>query len=139
MAKKKGKASTRASAFMEGIGTAGGAVGISDGLIGFGAGDLMRQVFYGMGDNNISSKDPTLSAGPMPQDLDSSYLKLNLPGSPLPMNGLTAAQNLQQSIANQDAFLAQYQMAMSKIMPPGANTQLPMGMQPPTPKKKGRR
>ena len=30
----------------------------------------------------------------MPSDLDASYLKLNLPGSPLPVNGLLAPQNM---------------------------------------------
>ena len=30
----------------------------------------------------------------MPPDLDASYLKLNLPGSPLPTNGLLAPNNM---------------------------------------------
>ena len=39
-------------------------------------------------------RDPEVNTSPLPQDLDASYLKLNLPGSPLPMNGLTARLSL---------------------------------------------
>ena len=38
----------------------------------------------------------------MPSDLDASYLKLNLPGSPLPANGLLVPQNLRAAERNQD-------------------------------------
>ena len=66
----------------------------------------------------------------MPADLDASYLKLNLPGSPLPLNAMSSVQNLRASINNQKMFIAQYQMTLSKMMPPAANQQLPVGYPP---------
>ena len=104
MAKKK--AQERADDFLAGLGTAGGAIG-SPGLVTFGAGDTQRQVITGNMDNNWAAKEQQIvEDAPMPQNLDASYLKLNLPGSPLPMNGLTAAQNLNASISNQKMFLS---------------------------------
>ncbi len=79
-------------------------------------------------------RDPEVNTSPLPQDLDASYLKLNLPGSPLPMNGLTAVQNLAASVINQQRFLAEYQLSMAQMMPPGAFEQLPVGY-PPSKKK----
>ena len=131
--KKKAKAADKADQFLQGLGTAGGPLG-SPGLSSFGAGDLERQVVYGNTDNYWSLRDPQVSAAPMPQDLDASYLKLNLPGSPLPSNALFAVQNLDQSIMNQKMFLSEYQMTMAQLMPASAFQQLPFGY-PPTKKK----
>ena len=130
MAKKKARAQDKADAFLAGLGTAGGGIG-SPGLVTFGAGDIERQVITGNSDNYWSLRDPEVNTSPLPQDLDASYLKLNLPGSPLPMNALTAAQNLNSSIANQQMFLAQYQMTLAQMMPPAGYQQLPMGYPPP--------
>ncbi len=130
MAKKKANAQEKADAFLAGLGTAGGAIG-SPGLVTFGAGDTQRQVITGNTDNNWSAKEQQIvEDAPMPQNLDASYLKLNLPGSPLPMNGLTAAQNLNASISNQKMFLSHYQMTLAQMMPPGGFQQLPMGLPP---------
>ena len=134
MAKKKARAQDKADAFLAGLGTAGGAIG-SPGLVMFGAGDTQRQVMTGNMDNNWAVKEQQIvEDAPMPQNLDASYLKLNLPGSPLPMNGLLANQNLDASMSNQKMFLSQYQMTLAQMMPPAAFQQLPMGY--PLPKKK---
>ena len=128
MAKKK--AQERADDFLAGLGTAGGAIG-SPGLVTFGAGDTQRQVITGNMDNNWAAKEQQIvEDAPMPQNLDASYLKLNLPGSPLPMNGLTSVQNLNASISNQKMFLSHYQMTLAQMMPPGGFQQLPMGLPP---------
>jgi hypothetical protein len=129
MAKKKGSAQDRTNSFLSGFGTAGGGMG-APGLTMFGAGDAQRQVIYGMTDNYGAMRDPAVNDSPMPQDLESSYLKLNLPGSPLPMNGLSSTQNLNASINNQKMFLAQYQMSLAQMMPPAAFQQLPVGYPP---------
>ena len=130
MAKKKAKASDKADAFLQGLGTAGGAIG-SPGLMTFGAGDSQRQVVYGMTDNNAPLRGTGVVGGAaMPPDLDASYLKLNLPGSPLPMNAMSSVQNLRASINNQKMFIAQYQMTLAQMMPPAANQQLPVGYPP---------
>jgi len=130
MAKKKAKASDKADAFLQGLGTAGGAIG-SPGLVSFGGDDIKQQIISGNVDQYLGLRDPVMSQSPMPQDLDSSYLKLNLPGSPLPGNALGSVQNLADSIMNQQMFLSQYQMALAQMMPPGAYEQLPMGYPPP--------
>ena len=128
MAKKK--AQERADDFLAGLGTAGGAIG-SPGLMMFGAGDIERQVMTGNMDNNFASKEEmVVGNAPMPLNLDASYLKLNLPGSPLPMNAMTSVQNLNASINNQKMFLSQYQMTMAQMMPPAAFQQLPVGYPP---------
>ena len=128
MAKKK--VQERADNFLAGLGTAGGAIG-APGLVMFGAGDTQRQVITGNTDNNWAAKEQQMvEDAAMPQNLDASYLKLNLPGSPLPMNGLTAAQNLNASISNQKMFLSHYQMTLAQMMPPGGFQQLPMGLPP---------
>ena len=130
MAKKKANAQEKADAFLAGLGTAGGAIG-APGLVMFGAGDTQRQVITGNTDNNWAAKEQQMvEDAAMPQNLDASYLKLNLPGSPLPMNGLTAAQNLNASISNQKMFLSHYQMTLAQMMPPGGFQQLPMGLPP---------
>ena len=130
MAKKKANAQEKADAFLAGLGTAGGAIG-APGLVTFGAGDTQRQVITGNSDNNWAAKEQQMvEDAAMPQNLDASYLKLNLPGSPLPMNGLTSVQNLNASISNQKMFLSQYQMTLAQMMPPGGFQQLPMGYPP---------
>ena len=130
MAKKKARAQDKADAFLAGLGTSGGAIG-SPGLIEFGAGDIQRQVITGNSDNYWSLRDPEVNTSPLPQDLDSSYLKLNLPGSPLPLNALSSVQNVAASATNQQMFLANYQMTLAQMMPPAAFEQLPMGYPPP--------
>ena len=86
-------------------------------------------------DNNWAAKEQQMvEDAAMPQNLDASYLKLNLPGSPLPMNGLNSVQNLNASISNQKMFLSHYQMTLAQMMPPGGYQQLPMGY-PPSKKK----
>ena len=130
MAKKKANAQEKADAFLAGLGTAGGAIG-APGLVTFGAGDTQRQVITGNMDNNWAAKEQQMvEDAAMPQNLDASYLKLNLPGSPLPMNGLTSVQNLNASISNQKMFLSHYQMTLAQMMPPGGFQQLPMGLPP---------
>ena len=130
MAKRKANAQEKTDAFLAGLGTAGGAIG-APGLVMFGAGDTQRQVMTGNMDNNWAAKEQqVVEDSPMPQNLDASYLKLNLPGSPLPMNGLTSVQNLNASINNQKMFLSQYQMTLAQMMPPGGFQQLPMGYPP---------
>ena len=129
MAKKKARAQDKADAFLAGLGTAGGAIGSAE-LIQFGAGDTQRQVITGNTDNYWSLRDPEVNTSPLPQDLDAAYLKLNLPGSPLPLNALSSVQNLAASVINQQRFLAQYQMTLSQMMPPAAFQQLPLGYPP---------
>ncbi len=130
MAKKKPSAQDKTESFLSGFGTAGGGVG-APGLTMFGAGDAQRQVIYGMTDNNSALRGPgVIDGSAMPADLDASYLKLNLPGSPLPLNAMSSVQNLRASINNQKMFIAQYQMTLSKMMPPAANQQLPVGYPP---------
>jgi hypothetical protein len=81
--------------------------------------------------------DPNAPQPKMPQDLDSAYLKLNLPGSPLPRNGLLAPQ-FQKAAENAQnlAFTNEQYMVMRAmpLVPP-----LPLGIQPPMPQKKGSR
>jgi hypothetical protein len=89
----------------------------------FGAGDTARQVQSGNVDEYVAIRaaaapvigNPNAPQPPMPRDLDTAYLKLNLPGSPLPRNGLLApqfqkaaefAQN--QSIANEQYMMQQF-------------------------------
>ena len=130
MAKKKANAQEKTDAFLAGLGTAGGAIG-SPGLMTFGAGDIERQVITGNMDNNFAIKEQQMvEDAPMPQNLDASYLKLNLPGSPLPMNGLTSVHNLNACISNQKMFLSHYQMTLAQMMPPSGYQQLPMGLPP---------
>ena len=130
MAKKKPSAQDKTASFLSGFGTAGGGIG-APGLTMFGAGDSQRQVVYGMTDNNAALRGAGVVDGsPMPPDLDASYLKLNLPGSPLPMNAMSSVQNLRASINNQKMFIAQYQMTLAQMMPPAANQQLPVGYPP---------
>ena len=74
----------------------------------------------------------------MPSDLDASYLKLNLPGSPLPANGLLAPQNIRAAEQTQDVIRSQEQMFLAKYLPAAGLSQLPVG-QPPLESKKGKK
>ena len=143
MAKKKVR--NRTEEFLKFIGTAGGPVG-SPALVGFGGTDVQAQLFAGNSDQyapirgnpEVGVGDPNAVVPPMPQDLDSSYLKLNLPGSPLPTNALLSPQNVRAAEATQDAIAANNQLFLRKFMNPMGLSQLPVG-NPPIPPKKGRR
>ena len=74
----------------------------------------------------------------MPSDLDASYLKLNLPGSPLPANGLLAPQNMVAAERNQNFIRSEEQMFLAQYMPAAGLMQLPVG-QPPLESKKGKK
>ena len=145
MASKKASARERADDFLAAMGTAGGPVG-APGLVSFGAGDLARQIQAGNIDEYGAIRaqaaqaqvgDPNAPQPRMPQDLDASYLKLNLPGSPLPRNGLLTPQFVRNAEIVQDQLMMNAQLMASQYMPPVG--QLPMGIQPPMPQKKGRR
>lgn len=142
---KKESAGKRTEQFLAKIGTAGGPIG-SPFLFSFGAGNLAQQVQSSMVDQYapIRARDigpqigsPNAPQPPMPSDLDASYLKLNLPGSPLPRNGLLTAQFVDSAEYTQDAIIANEQKIYSRFMP--ITGQLPMGIQPPMPQKKGSR
>ncbi len=143
MAKKKVRA--RADDFIAYLGTAGGPIG-APGLIDFGGTDIQAQVFAGNSDQyaairgkvDLGIGNPNAAAPPMPQDLDSSYLKLNLPGSPLPANGLLTPQNVKAAEATQNAIAANEQAFLRQFMNPAGLSQVPVG-NPPIPPKKGRR
>lgn len=145
MASEKASARKRTEDFLAAIGTAGGPLG-APGLFSFGAGDLARQVqsgnideYYAIRNMNggVEVGNPNAPQPPMPRDLDASYLKLNLPGSPLPRNGLLTPQFIRNAELVQDQIQASEQMMVSQYIPPVG--QLPMGIQPPMPQKKGRR
>ena len=140
--KKKKKASTneKADQFLAGLGTAGGAIG-SPQLVGFGASDVQNQIVAGNTDEyaNIRMRQEEIKIGEssaMPPDLDASYLKLNLPGSPLPTNGLLAPRNIVAAEQTQDMLLSQEQMFLAQYLPAAGLSQLPVG-QPPLESGKG--
>ena len=142
--KKKKKPSTneKADQFLAGLGTAGGAIG-SPQLIGFGATDVQNQVVSGNTDeySNIRMRQEEIKIGEsaaMPPDLDASYLKLNLPGSPLPVNGLLAPQNIIGAQQTQDMIMSQEQMFLAQYLPAAGLSQLPVG-QPPLESEKGKK
>ena len=142
MKHKKASTTEKADKFLQNIGTAGGAIG-SPQLIGFGASDSMNQVAAGNRDEyaNIRMKQGdtrVVEGAKMPSDLDASYLKLNLPGSPLPANGLLVPQNLRAAERNQDMIGVNEQMFLAKYLPAAGLTQLPVG-QPPLESKKGKK
>ena len=143
MAKKKAR--DRADEFIASLGTAGGPIG-SPGLISFGGSDIQAQVFAGNSDQyapirmrqgDVGVGDPNAAVPPMPQDLDSSYLKLNLPGSPLPANALLSPQNQMAAEFTQNQIAANEQLYLRNAMNPVGLMQLPVGNLPP--QKKGRR
>ena len=142
--KKKKKPSTneKADQFLAGLGTAGGAIG-SPQLIGFGATDVQNQVVSGNTDeySNIRMRQEEIKIGEsaaMPPDLDASYLKLNLPGSPLPVNGLLAPQNMNAAEATQKMIMSEEQMFLAQYLPAAGLSQLPVG-QPPLESGKGKK
>lgn len=145
MASKKASVGDRAKQFLASIGTAGGPVG-APGLVAFGGQDLMQQIQAGNVDEYAPIRaaaaapaigNPNVPQPSMPRDLDAAYLKLNLPGSPLPRNGLLTPRFLDSAEYTQDAIIANEQRMMSQFMP--MTGQLPMGIQPPMPQKKGSR
>ena len=140
--KKKKSTTEKADQFLSGLGTAGGAIG-SPQLVGFGGTDIQNQVMSGNVDEyaNIRMRQGDTRIGEsaaMPSDLDASYLKLNLPGSPLPANGLLAPRNIVAAEQTQDMILSQEQMFLAQFLPAAGLTQLPVG-QPPLESKKGKK
>ena len=140
--KKKKSTTEKADQFLSGLGTAGGAIG-SPQLIGFGGTDVQNQINAGNIDEYASIRmrqgDTRIEeSAAMPSDLDASYLKLNLPGSPLPANGLLAPQNLRAAEQTQDVIRSQEQMFLAKFIPAAGLMQLPVG-QPPLESKKGKK
>ena len=140
--KKKKSTTEKTDEFLSGLGTAGGAIGSPD-LIGFGGTDIQNQVMSGNVDEYASIRmrqgDTRIGdAAAMPSDLDASYLKLNLPGSPLPANGLLAPRNIVAAEQTQDMILSQEQMFLAQFLPAAGLTQLPVG-QPPLESKKGKK
>ena len=142
--KKKKKPSTneKADQFLAGLGTAGGPIG-SPALINFGASDIQNQIITGNSDDyaNIRMRQGDTRIGEsaaMPADLDASYVKLNLPGSPLPVNGLLAPRNMINAELRQDMMLSQEQMFLANFLPIAGLSKLPVG-QPPLESKKGKK
>ena len=143
MAKKKAR--DRADDFIASLGTAGGPIG-SPGLMSFGGSDIQAQIFAGNSDQyapirmrqgDVGVGDPNAAVPPMPQDLDASYLKLNLPGSPLPANGLLSPQNQMAAEFTQNQIAVNEQLYLRNAMNPVGLMKLPVGNFPP--QKKGRR
>ena len=141
MANKKAGARKRAEDFIQAIGTAGGALG-APGLVQFGAGDLQRQLVLGQTDEYSSYREQDMEAGvgspnaptpPMPRDLDGAYLKLNLPGSPLPSNAMFMPNNMAVAEFQQQQIAANAQQFMMQRLP--MTGQLPVGVMQPKSKK----
>ena len=142
MKKKKASTNEKADQFLAGLGTAGGPIG-SPALVNFGASDIQNQIITGNSDDyaNIRMRQGDTRIGEsaaMPNDLDASYVKLNLPGSPLPINGLLAPRNMINAEIRQDAILSQEQMFLAKFLPIAGLSKLPVG-QPPLELKKGKK
>ena len=138
--KKKKSTTEKADQFLSGLGTAGGAIG-SPQLVGFGGTDIQNQVMSGNIDEYASIRmrqgDTRVGeSAAMPSDLDASYLKLNLPGSPLPPNGLLATQNLKGAQQTQDVIKSEEQMFLARFIPAAGLSQLPVG-QPPVESEQG--
>ena len=132
--KKKKSTTEKADQFLSGLGTAGGAIG-SPQLMGFGGTDIQNQVMSGNMDEyaNIRMRQDEIKIGEsaaMPPDLDASYLKLNLPGSPLPVNGLLAPQNIIGAQQTQDMIRSEEQMFLARFIPAAGLSQLPVGQPP---------
>ena len=142
MKHKKASTSEKADKFLQGIGTAGGPIG-SPQLIGFGGTDTMSQLQAGNRDEYAAIRmregdTRVVEGAKMPSDLDASYLKLNLPGSPLPANGLLAPQNMVAAERNQNFIRSEEQMFLAKFIPAAGLMQLPVG-QPPLESGKGKK
>ena len=138
--KKKKSTTEKTDQFLSGLGTSGGPIG-SPQLVGFGGSDIQNQLTSGMVDEYASIRmrqgDTRIGeAAAMPSDLDASYLKLNLPGSPLPANGLLAPRNIVAAEQTQDMILSQEQMFLAQYLPAAGLSQLPVG-QPPLESEKG--
>ena len=138
--KKKKSSTEKTDQFLAGLGTAGGAIG-SPNLVGFGGTDIQSQVTSGNIDEyaNIRMRQGDTRIGEsaaMPSDLDASYLKLNLPGSPLPVNGLLAPQNMDAAEQTQKMIMSEEQMFLAQYLPAAGLSQLPVG-QPPLESEKG--
>ena len=112
----------------------------------FGGSDIQAQIFAGNSDQyapirmrqgDLGVGDPNAAVPPMPQDLDASYLKLNLPGSPLPRNALLSPQNQMAAEFTQNQIAANEQLYLRNAMNPIGLMKLPVGNLPP--QKKGRR
>ena len=124
----------KADQFLAALGTAGGPIGSPD-LVNFGGTDIQSQVQAGNIDEyaNIRMMEGDTrikEAARMPQDLDSSYVKLNLPGSPLPNNAMFAPKNLIGAQQTQDFILSQEQKFLMDYLPAAGLSQLPMGQLP---------
>ena len=140
--KHKKSTTEKADKFLSGLGTSGGAIG-SPQLVGFGGTDIQNQVMSGNMDEyaNIRMRQDEIKIGEsaaMPPDLDASYLKLNLPGSPLPVNGLLAPQNIIGAQQTQDMIRSEEQMFLARFIPAAGLSQLPVG-QPPLESGKGKK
>ena len=140
--KKKKSSTEKADQFLAGLGTAGGAIG-SPNLVGFGGTEIQSQVTSGNIDEyaNIRMRQGDTRIGEsaaMPSDLDASYLKLNLPGSPLPVNGLLAPQNMDAAEQTQKMIMSEEQMFLAQYLPAAGLSQLPVG-QPPLESEKGKK
>ena len=140
--KKKKSTTEKADQFLSGLGTAGGPIG-SPQLMGFGGSDLQSQVMSGNIDEYASIRmrqgdTRVAESAAMPSDLDASYLKLNLPGSPLPANGLLAPQAIRAAEQTQDLIMANEQQFLAQYLPAAGLMQLPVG-QPPLESKKGKK
>ena len=125
----------KAAQFLSQIGTAGGPVGAMNtpGLVSFGAGKLREELMAGNSDPYAAQRmggqgavigspahhlDPSLNnAAPMPANLDTGYLHLNQPGSPLPMYGLMTAHNTKAAQLTQDNVVAMDQRMLTGMMP----------------------
>ena len=137
--KKKPTTNEKADKFLASLGTAGGPIG-SPQLVGFGGQDIMNQVAAGNRDEyaNIRMKQGDTSVtqpSKMPQDLDASYLKRNLPGSPLPANAMMAPRNMMNAEMIQNQIMASEQQFLAQYLPAAGLSQLPVG-QPPLESKK---
>ena len=129
--KKKKSTTEKTDEFLSGLGTAGGAIG-SPQLIGFGGTDVQNKINAGNIDEYASIRmrqgDTRIGeSAAMPSDLDASYLKLNLPGSPLPTNGLLAPQNMNAAEATQKMIMSEEQMFLAQYLPAAGLSQLPVG------------
>jgi len=136
MAVKKSSARKRAEEFLLNVGTAGGPVG-SEGLYTFGATDLAAQVQSGNIDQYAAMRganggrvvgQANAPAPAMPRDIDSAYLKLNLPGSPLARNALLSPQLQHAAEFTQNNIITNEQYMLMQAMPPTG--MLPMGLPP---------
>ena len=142
MKKKKARTTDRADQFLQAIGTAGGPIGAPQ-LVGFGGTDVQSQLAAGNTDEYASIRmregdTRVIEGAKMPSDLDASYLKLNLPGSPLPVNGLLAPQNMNAAEATQKMIMSEEQMFLAQYLPAAGLSQLPVG-QPPLESGKGKK